>query len=97
MKFGSNLAEYDIIINTVPTLIINSNNIEYIRKDALLIDLASNPGGIDRKLAAEMNLNLIWALALPGKVAPATTAEFIKDTIYNVLGEKVIMNNSRKE
>ena len=94
MKYGTNLSEYDIIINTVPSLIINANNIEYIRKDALLIDLASNPGGIDRKLAAKRNLNFIWALALPGKVAPTTTAQFIKDTIYNILEEK---SNNRKE
>lgn len=59
----------------------------YIRKDCLLIDLASNPGGIDKKAAKEKELNLIWALALPGKVAPVTTAEFIKDTVYNILRE----------
>ena len=53
----------------------------------MLIDLASNPGGIDKKVAKEKGLQLIWALALPGKVAPTTTAEFIKDTIYNILKE----------
>ena len=49
--------------------------------------MASNPGGIDKKGEKERNLKLIWALALPGKVAPVTTAEFIKDTIYNILKE----------
>ncbi len=84
---GKNLSKYDIIINTVPHLILNKEKLEYVKKDVLLIDLASNPGGIDKREAKDLNLKLIWALALPGKVAPVTTAEFIKDTIYNILKE----------
>ena len=84
---GENLVKYDIILNTVPHLILNKERLQYVKKDALLIDLASNPGGIDKREAKELNLKLVWALALPGKVAPVTTAEFIKDTIYNILKE----------
>ena len=84
---GENLSEYDIIINTVPHLILNPERLQYVKEDCLLIDLASNPGGIDKKTAKEKDLKLIWALALPGKVAPVTTAEFIKDTIYNIVKE----------
>ena len=84
---GENLSQYDIILNTVPHLVLNKERLQYVKKDALLIDLASNPGGIDKKEAKELNLKLVWALALPGKVAPVTPAEFIKDTIYNILKE----------
>ena len=86
-NLGENLSKYDIIFNTVPHLILTKERLEYVKGDTLLIDLASNPGGIDKKTAKEKNLKLIWALALPGKVAPVTTAEFIKDTIYNILKE----------
>lgn len=81
------LNKYNIIINTVPQMIINKNLMKYMRKDVLMIDLASNPGGINREQAKEMNLKLVWALALPGKVAPISSAYFIKETIYNVLNE----------
>ncbi len=84
---GENLGEFDIIINTVPHLILNKERLQFVKDECLLIDLASNPGGIDKKETKERNLKLIWALALPGKVAPVTTAEFIKDTIYNILKE----------
>lgn len=84
---GENLSQYDIILNTVPHLILNQELLNYVKEDCLLIDLASNPGGIDKRTAKNRQLKLIWALALPGKVAPITTAEFIKDTIYNVLKE----------
>ena len=86
-SIGENLSKYDIIINTVPHLRLTQDRLDYVKEDCLLIDLASNPGGIDKKAAKNKNLKLIWALALPGKVAPITTAEFIKDTIYNILKE----------
>ncbi len=84
---GKNLNEFDVIINTIPQMILTSEKLEYVKKECLLIDLASNPGGIDKKAAKEKGLQLVWALSLPGKVAPTTTAEFIKDTIYNILKE----------
>lgn len=84
---GQNLEKYDIIMNTVPHTILTEERLKYVKQDCLLIDLASNPGGIDKKVAKERNLKLVWALALPGKVAPTTTAEFLKDTIFNVLKE----------
>lgn len=87
---GENLSKYDIIINTVPDLILNKERLKYVKKECLLIDLASNPGGIDREETKQKNLKFIWALALPGKVAPITTAQFLKDTIYNILKEKQI-------
>ena len=82
---GKNLSEFDVIINTVPQIILNEDNLKYVKKDCLLIDLASNPGGIDKKEVKKENLKLVWALALPGKIAPITSAEFIKETIYNII------------
>lgn len=67
---GENLAEYDLIINTVPHLILTKERMQYVKDDCLLIDLASNPGGIDKKAAKDKNLKLIWALALPRKSSP---------------------------
>ena len=87
-ELGKELNQYDIIINTVPKIIIDKKLMKYMKKDVLMIDLASAPGGIDRDDAKEMNLKLIWALALPGKVAPLTSAKFIKETIYNVISEE---------
>ncbi len=79
------LSQFDIIINTVPHLILDRTRLEYVKKDCLLIDLASKPGGIDLEVAKEKRIKAIWALALPGKVAPETSAEFIKNTIYHIL------------
>ncbi len=82
------LASYDIIINTIPHRIMTAERLQYVSQETLLIDLASKPGGFDENASKERKLKLIWALALPGKVAPVTTAEIIKDTIYHILKEK---------
>ena len=82
-----NLTKFDIIINTIPFQILDENRLDMLKKDVVIIDLASNPGGVDRKAAKEKNIKLIWALSLPGKVAPVTSAEFIKETLYHALKE----------
>lgn len=82
-----NLNRFDVIINTIPYIILDKDNLANVRKDALIIDLASNPGGVDRETAKEQKIKFIWALSLPGKVAPITSAEFIKETLYNVVNE----------
>jgi len=84
-SIGENLKQFDLIINTVPHLILTQERLKNVKQDCLLIDLASNPGGIDKKAVKDKNLKFIWALSLPGKVAPITSAEFIKDTIYNII------------
>lgn len=84
---NENLYKFDIIINTIPYVIIDKSNIENIRKDCLLIDLASNPGGVDKEIVKEKNIRYILALSLPGKIAPVTSAEFIKETLYNIFNE----------
>ena len=81
------LSKFDIIINTIPFQILDENRLDMLKKDVVIIDLASNPGGVDRKAAKEKNIKLIWALSLPGKVAPVTSAEFIKETLYHALKE----------
>lgn len=82
-----NLNRFDIIINTIPHIILDKENLENVNKDALIIDLASNPGGVDRDAIKEKQIKFVWALSLPGKVAPITSAEFIKDTLYNIYNE----------
>ena len=86
-ELESELGNYDIIINTIPFQILDENRLKYIKKDCTIVDLSSNPGGVDRRAARSLGIKLIWALSLPGKVAPMTSAEFIKETLYHILKE----------
>ena len=86
-ELEDNLSAYDIIINTPPTMILTKNRLQKLKKDCLVIDLASYPGGVDQDAAKESGINYEWALGLPGKVAPITAAEHIKKTLDNILKE----------
>ena len=76
------LANYNVIINTIPSMILDAEKLQYVNKEVLLIDLASYLGGIDKEEKKRQGLKLINALGLPGKVAPKSSAKFIKDIIY---------------
>lgn len=86
-NLNEKLNKFHIIINTIPHIILDETNLNLLRKDCVIIDLASNPGGVDRKEATKQGIKLIRALSLPGKVAPITSAEYIKDTLDNILKE----------
>ena len=79
--------EFDIIFNTIPSLILDDEILTKVKKDALIIDLASKPGGIDFDAAKSYGLKVIWALSLPGKIAPVSSGAIIKDTIMNIIKE----------
>lgn len=81
------IQEMDMIINTIPHIVLNDEMLKKVKKDSLIIDLASKPGGVDFEKAKELGVKTIWALSLPGKVAPITAAEFIRDTVNNIIEE----------
>ena len=78
---------FDLIINTVPTVVLTEDVLGQVNKDALIIDLASKPGGVDMSAAKRLGINVIWALSLPGKCAPVTSGKIIKEAIINILAE----------
>lgn len=85
------LSKFDVIINTVPKIIIDKKELELIDKKTLIVDVASNPGGINYEYAKANGYNCIHALGLPGKIAPETSAKYIKEVLINLLkwGAKV--------
>ncbi|MDE6107630.1 MAG: dipicolinate synthase subunit DpsA [Oscillospiraceae bacterium] len=81
------LCGYDLVLNTVPALLLDRDVLAQLKPGCLVIDLASKPGGVDFDAARELGVKVIWALGLPGKVAPVTAALAIKSTLYNILSE----------
>lgn len=75
------LKNFDVIFNTIPTMILDEERLLLLKKDCLIIDLASKPGGVDFKKAEELNIEFDWALGLPGKIAPITAAKYMKELI----------------
>ena len=85
------LTNYDVIFNTIPYTVITRKVLESMRTDTLIIDLASDDGGVDRAAAQSLGIKCIWALSLPGKVAPFTAAGIICDCVLDLLREKGVI------
>ena len=81
------LCGYDLILNTVPARLLEEETLRDLKPGCLVLDLASKPGGVDFEAARRLGVKAVWALSLPGKVAPVTAARAIKSTIYNILNE----------
>ena len=81
------LCSFDLVVNTVPAPVLGVEELAAMKQGALVIDLASRPGGVDMSVAAALGVRVIWALSLPGKVAPITSGRYIKDTVYHIMEE----------
>ncbi|MFI3226243.1 MAG: hypothetical protein R3Y09_02425 [Clostridia bacterium] len=79
--------DYDVIFNTVPKCVLTKEILMKIPDDTLIIDLASSPGGVDFECAEVRSKKVIWALSLPGKVAPKTASKFLFSAIIDILSE----------
>ena len=87
--FTNNLTgKYDIIFNTIPCMIFDSHTLAKVASNALVIDLASMPGGVDLNSAERLGIKAVHALSLPGKVAPKTSGIIIKNAVYNIIREE---------
>lgn len=72
------LSSFSIVANTIPHIVFKCEEIAKLNPDCYVIDLASSPGGVDQEEIGKRGITFDWALALPGKVAPKTSAEFLK-------------------
>lgn len=81
-------AEFDLIFNTVPALVLNEDVLGYLSSARMIIDLASAPGGTDKLAAEELGIKLIPALGIPGKCFPEAAGEIIADVIYKMIEEE---------
>ena len=77
----------DIIFNTVPAAVIDHEILSLLKDEAIVIDLASKPGGVDLLSASKQGKRVISALSLPGKVAPITAGKIIADCVISELRE----------
>src|SRR5699024_4426415 len=79
------LQQSDIIINTVPALLLDKDALETDTPGSLIIDVASKPGGTDLNIAEQLGIKAIHGLALPGKVAPIAAGNIIADILIEQL------------
>lgn len=81
------LCGYDVLFNTVPARLLTAELLGELKPECVVIDVASEPGGVDLEAAEALGLSAVWARGLPGKTAPVTAARAIRQTVCHILEE----------
>ena len=93
-ELSNYVSDTDILINTIPHLIVTAKVIAKMPVQTLIIDLASKPGGTDFRYAEKRGIKALLAPSLPGIVAPKTAGTILANVLSNLLEE---VYENRKE
>jgi dipicolinate synthase subunit A len=77
----------DVVYNTVPALVLTEDVIEALQPRALIVDIASAPGGTDFAAAHRRGIKAFLDLGIPGKVAPQTAGEVLAHTMPRLIAD----------
>nr|WP_236784427.1 dipicolinic acid synthetase subunit A [Alteribacter salitolerans] len=78
----------DVIINTIPAEVLKADVISKMPAHALIVDLASKPGGTDFRYAEKRGIKALLAPGLPGIVAPKTAGRILANVLSLLLAEQ---------
>lgn len=87
-RLEGTIGGFDAVINTVPARVLSDPMLCMMADGAIVMELASPPGGFDRKLAENIGLRVLHAPGLPGVYAPESAASLIKETVYKIILER---------
>ena len=79
--------DYDLVYNTVPHMIFTKRELQALRRDTVLVDLASFPGGVDTLMAHSLGITVVDGRNLPGRTAPETAGALIGETVAEMIEE----------
>lgn len=76
---------FDYIFNTIPACYLGAESLPKVRRDCLIIDVASGRKGIDYEKARELSLSCLFCPGLPGKYAAESCAQRMVKFVLNTL------------
>jgi dipicolinate synthase subunit A len=88
-ELSHQVTNIDLLFNTIPSMIVTAQIIANIPNRALIIDLASKPGGTDFRFAEKRGIKAMLAPGLPGIVAPRTAGLIIAKTLSELLMDQL--------
>ncbi|MBQ9551932.1 MAG: hypothetical protein IJU96_04130 [Clostridia bacterium] len=82
-KIEEELPHCDVLINTVPSRIIEEKHLLRLKRDALVLEIASAPYGADEETVKQCGLRYLNAPGLPGRLSPRSAGEAISRAILS--------------
>lgn len=84
-KIAKKAKEFDIMINTVPTRVLEEDLIKNLNKSCLIIEVASAPYGVDFEAAEKHGIRVLRVPGLPGRISPQSAGEAIAKTVLGAV------------
>lgn len=91
------ISDADIVFNTIPALVLTAGVLKEMRRDAVIIDIASKPGGTDFRYAERRGMKAILTPSLPGLVAPKTAGRIIAASLSRILAEEASASDKEED
>lgn len=79
------LQHFDVIVNTVPAMVLDERALNHVKSDCYIIDVSSKPGGVDFDYAKQIGVEAELAGSLPSIVAPKTAAYYLFRFVRNYI------------
>ena len=73
-ELPSILSDFDLAFNTAPAMILDDELLKHANREAMVIDLASAPYGVDLRAAWSLGLRAWREPGLPGRYCPESAA-----------------------
>ena len=83
-----NLQDCNLLINTIPDVVVTPTIIRALPENSMIIDLASKPGGVDCRYSKRIGVKEIQAQGLPGIVAPKSAGKILAHVVHHILNEE---------
>lgn len=84
-ELKDHLKETYFIFNTVPAPVLTAEYINLLPAQAVIIDIASAPGGVDFQTAGTLGITSSLFLGIPGKTAAYSSAQLLAKELLNIL------------
>lgn len=85
---SDHVSDIDLLFNTIPQMVVAADVIANMPHHALIIDLASKPGGTDFRYAEKRGIKALLAPGLPGIVAPKTAGIILANVLTQLILEQ---------
>lgn len=85
-RLTGSLNPFQIIYNTIPAPVLDSELLRELPADCFLVDLASRPCA-DAEAISRHGVAYLWARGLPGRIVPRGAAAILRDTVCQLLRE----------
>lgn len=77
--------DYEYIFNTIPVQILNENILQYVNPQAIILDIASLPGGVNKEFAESIGIKVIHKLGIPGLYSPKSSGIAMAEDLLSTI------------